>query len=98
MKKRNGGFYHSYDEPPRSAENGAGDEDALREKVDEYGKMSDGELLDELFAQAAAARRRGDLDDNKLKAFYDNVKGMLSGEQRRKLDVLMRALSENKQR
>lgn len=84
MKKKNGGFYKQ--------ETMKREQDELREKVGEYASMSSEELLDELFAQAAAARRRGDLDDKKLNEFYSSVYGMLDAAQRRKLDMLMQAL------
>lgn len=84
MKKKNGGFYMQ--------ETMEREQDELREKVGEYASMSSEELLDELFAQAAAARRRGDLDDKKLNEFYSSVYGMLDAAQRRKLDMLMQAL------
>ncbi len=84
MKKKNGGFYKQ--------ETMEREQDELREKVGEYASMSSEELLDELFAQAAAARRRGDLDDKKLNEFYSSVYGMLDAAQRRKLDMLMQAL------
>lgn len=84
MKKKNGGFYKQ--------ETMEREQDELREKVGEYASMSSEELLDELFAQAAAARRRGDLDDKKLNEFYSSVNGMLDTAQRRKLDMLMQAL------
>ena len=84
MKKKNGGFYKQ--------ETMEREQDELREKVGEYASMSFEELLDELFAQAAAARRRGDLDDKKLNEFYSSVYGMLDAAQRRKLDMLMQAL------
>lgn len=84
MKKKNGGFY--------SRETTEREQEELREKVGEYASMSSDELLDELFAQAAAARRRGDLDDKKLNEFYNGVYGMLDAAQRRKLDMLMQAL------
>ena len=84
MKKKNGGFYKQ--------ETMEREQDELREKVGGYASMSSEELLDELFAQAAAARRRGDLDDKKLNEFYSSVYGMLDAAQRRKLDMLMQAL------
>ena len=84
MKKKEGGFYKQ--------ETMEREQDELREKVGEYASMSSEELLDELFAQAAAARRRGDLDDKKLNEFYSSVYGMLDAAQRRKLDMLMQAL------
>lgn len=84
MKKKNGGFYKQ--------ETTEREQEELREKVGEYASMSSDELLDELFAQAAAARRRGDLDDKKLNEFYSSVYGMLDAAQRRKLDMLMQAL------
>ena len=54
--------------------------------------MSEDALLDELFAEASVARRRGELDDAKLDLFYNSVKSSLSPAQLKKLDVLMRAL------
>lgn len=94
MKKKNNGFYYGGaslsedfgEERERQVEK------ELGEKTERYRGMSEDELIDELFAQAAAARRRGELSDQKLAAFYDTVKGMLDGSQRRKLDVLMKAL------
>lgn len=84
MKKKNGGFYNQ-----EATERG---QEELRAKVGEYASMSSDELLDELFAQATAARRRGELDDKKLSEFYSSVYGMLNAAQRRKLDILMQAL------
>ena len=84
MKKKNDGFCKQ--------ETMEREQDELREKVGEYASMSSEELLDELFAQASAARRRGDLDDKKLNEFYSSVYGMLDAAQRRKLDMLMQAL------
>lgn len=99
MKKRNGGFYYANNSSDIGLNAGRSDvseEKIIKDKVDEYGGMSEDRLLDELFAEAAAARRRGELDDKKLKTFYDSVKGMLNAEQRRRLDVLMRALASDK--
>lgn len=99
MKKRNGGFYYannSSDVGANADRSEVSEEKVIKDKVEEYGGMSEDRLLDELFAEAAAARRRGELDDKKLKTFYDSVKGMLNAEQRRRLDVLMRALASDK--
>lgn len=102
MKKNKSGFYGG------GAFRGNGDaatdkknfsnSDEVAEAVKGYAGMSEEDLLDELFAEAAAARRRGDLDDKKLIDFYDNVKGMLDPVQLKKLDVLMRALKSDKRR
>lgn len=98
MKKNKGGFYYgeNYGNDGSDSVNNA--DDKIKEKVGEYGNMSADKLLDELFLNAAAARRRGDLDDKKLDEFYNSVKSMLTPEQLRRLDVLMRALRGNNQR
>ena len=85
MKKKNGGFYGN------GGDIGSRGDD-VRRTVDSYSGMSEDALLEELFAEAAAARRRGELDDKKLDLFYNSVRSSLSPAQLRKLDVLMRAL------
>lgn len=84
MKKTRHGFYRA-----ESAEERV---DGMKKAVDAYGNMTPDELLDELFAQAAAARRRGELDDSGLDKFYASVKDFLGAEQRKRLDVLIDAL------
>lgn len=91
MKKKNGNFY-GYGRDIQSRENDATSEDNLRRAVDSYSGMNEDALLDELFAEASVARRRGELDDAKLDLFYNSVKSSLSPAQLKKLDVLMRAL------
>lgn len=91
MKKKNGNFY-GYGSDIQSREKDATSEDNLRRAVDSYSGMSEDALLDELFAEASVARRRGELDDAKLDLFYNSVKSSLSPAQLKKLDVLMRAL------
>lgn len=84
MKKTRQGFYR--------ADNAREREDEVKKAVDAFGNMTPDELLDELFAQAAAARRRGELDDSGLERFYASVKDFLGAEQRKRLDVLIDAL------
>lgn len=91
MKKSNNGFFARQ----RSGGEHAEADDKTMQDVKKYSSMSREELVDELFAQAAAARRRGELNDEKLAAFYNAVNGMLNDAQRAKLDILMRALSEH---
>ena len=98
MKKNKGGFYYGENYGNGGSDSVNNADDKIKEKVGEYGNMSADKLLDELFLNAAAARQRGDLDDKKLDEFYNSVKGMLTPEQLRRLDVLMRALRGNNQR
>lgn len=101
MKKNRGGFYYGegFSDSRESGDN-ARREDVgdIEEKVSEYADMSADRLLDELFSNAAAARRRGELDDEKLQSFYNSVKGMLNTEQLKRLDVLMRVLKGDNKR
>ncbi len=90
MKKFKSGFYGAGQQNSGFADI----EETTAKTVEKYSSMSREELVDELFAQAAAARRSGELSDEKLAAFYNAVKGMLTDSQREKLDILMRALKE----
>lgn len=101
MKKSRGGFYYGegYPDGRESGKSARGEDVAdLEEKVGKFGNMSADSLLDELFSNAAAARRRGELDDEKLENFYNSVKGMLTPEQLKRLDVLMRVLRGDNKR
>lgn len=91
MKKKNGGFYGNGGDIGSRGDD-ALNADKVRRTVDSYSGMSEDALLEELFAEAATARRRGELDDKKLDLFYNSVRSSLSPAQLRKLDVLMRAL------
>ena len=95
MKKSRGGFYYGegYSDLRESVGNARGEDFSdLEEKVGKLGAMSADRLLEELFSNAAAARRRGELDDEKLENFYNSVKGMLTPDQLKRLDVLMHVL------
>lgn len=91
MKKKNGGFY-PYNDSAQERDDADPREDSVRRAVDRFSGMSEDALLDELFAEASSARRRGELDDAKLDMFYNTVSSSLSPAQLKKLDLLMRAL------
>lgn len=97
MKKNNGGFYRNAGVTDDNKSNGRESdafsrEEEVKRAADRYAGMSEDALLDQLFAEASFARRRGELDDAKLDVFYNSVKGSLSPSQLKKLDVLMKAL------
>jgi len=64
------------------------------EMVDKYSRMSEEQLMQEMFRSAADSRRNGSLTDDMLDNFYNQAQGYLSPEQTERMRDLIRELKK----
>lgn len=66
--------------------------DALKNMARQYEGKSDSEIFSELSKTVEKGKRDGSITDEKINSIAQTIAPMLSGEQKQKLDVLMRSL------
>ncbi len=66
--------------------------DALKNMAKQYEGKSDSEIFSELSKTVEKGKRDGSITDEKINSIAQTIAPMLSGEQKQKLDVLMRSL------
>ncbi len=66
----------------------------MKKTVSEYSSKSEDELLDELKRVADENRQSGELDNEKLDGFANQVAPMLDEEQRKKMEQLISMLKQ----
>lgn len=66
--------------------------ETLKNMAKKYEGKSDGEIFAELSKTVEKGRRDGSITDEKINSIAQTVAPMLSGEQKQKLDMLMRSL------
>ena len=66
--------------------------DALNNMAKQYEGKSDSEIFSELSKTVEKGKRDGSITDEKINSIAQTIAPMLSGEQKQKLDVLMRSL------
>lgn len=64
-------------------------EKALKQKFDQYSKLSQGELLDELFSQVEKQKQSGEFNFEKIANQIEGIKPMLSNEQIKNINKLL---------
>lgn len=71
-----------------------GDVDRLTEVAKQYEGKSEGELMGELFKMADQGRKDGSFNNEMLDTFYRSMAPMMNGDQKKKLDSLMKQLKK----
>ena len=66
--------------------------DALKNMAKQYEGKSDSEIFSELSKTVEKGKRDGSITDEKINSIAQTIAPMLSGEQKQKLDMLMRSL------
>ena len=66
--------------------------DALKNMAKQYEGKSDSEIFSELSKTVEKGKRDGSITAEKINSIAQTIAPMLSGEQKQKLDVLMRSL------
>lgn len=64
------------------------------EMMDKYSRMSEEQLMQEMFRSAASSRANGQLTDDMLDSFYHQAQGFLSPEQSERMRELIRELKK----
>lgn len=68
------------------------DEDAVKKKVEDFSKLSEGDLMQELYKEVGKQKASGSFDANKLSKQLENVKPMLSEKQNANLEKILKNL------
>lgn len=66
--------------------------DALKNMAKQYEGKSDSEIFSELSKTVEKGKRDGSITDEKINSIAQTIAPMLSGDQKQKLDMLMRSL------
>lgn len=66
----------------------------LQKAYDTYSKLNENDLMNKMFEMAKISKQQGQLDNAKIDQFFNNVSGMLSAEQRKKLKGLLDMLKD----
>ncbi len=64
----------------------------VRKKAEELSKLSEGELMGELYKSVNAAKESGDFNDEQINSFLNTVSPMLSGDQLGRMKELIEKL------
>lgn len=65
------------------------DEKSVKEQVNKYSKLSQGELMSELFSKVSEQKKNGEFNFSELASRIEGIKPMLTSEQIRNLDNLL---------
>ena len=68
------------------------DEDAVKKKVEDFSKLSEGDLMQELYKEVGKQKASGSFDANKLSKQLENVKPMLNEKQNANLEKILKNL------
>lgn len=67
-------------------------EDEVKKKINNYSKLSERDLMKELFNEVGKQKASGDFDVNKLKSQFESVKPMLNESQKANLERILKNL------
>lgn len=67
-------------------------EEDVKKKVNEYSKLSENELMRELYNEIGKQKAGGNFDVEKLKSQFENIKPMLNSKQNDNLERILKNL------
>lgn len=73
-------------------QSGGVSEEEIRSSVNNYSRMNENQLMNEMMKIASEEKAKGTLGEGELKKFYNQVAPMLSEAQRNKLKALINTL------
>jgi hypothetical protein len=94
INKRNGEPSPSSRQQPRPESAPSSNNISPEEMIDKYSRMSEEQLMQEMFRSASASRASGQLTDEMLDSFYNQAKCYLSPEQSERMSELIRELKK----
>jgi hypothetical protein len=68
------------------------DEEEVKRKIKNYSKLSERDLMQELYNEVGKQKASGNFDVNKLKSQFENVKPMLNESQKSNLERILKNL------
>ena len=92
MKKNN--FGRTSNQSNNNYTNNNNQQQDFKQAYEQYSKMSENDLMNQMFEMARASKQNGELDNQKIEQFYQSASLMFDENQRKKLRSLLDMLKD----